>query len=192
MEIQFDGATVQYVTSVGGPVKTLDVKSISMAEQRLREVAFVNPQRAPELLAAFNVAWLEASRILTQLEYEHIQAKIKLSEIKGIILLDKAAARLEARGLISSRNPAGSEGLRQAVVDTDPEYQAQQDVCNQLACIRDLIEGKMQALDNGYTSVKKILGDMGSVGYNRAPNHHLEPQSERPQDAADEFFGKAR
>lgn len=199
---------VQYRTSPSGPLKEMEITEIDWAERRIPEVARVNHQRAPELLATFNVAFLVASRVLTQLEYEHLQAKIKLADIKGILLLDKVAAILAAKGLSSERNPAGSEGLRQAVIDTDPEYRQQQEVCNQLACARDLFENKKKGVEMAYTSVKKILGEtLSPYGVNnpnlgggeRAPNNLVAhgrdpdyPSAAGGDPDIDSFFGKAR
>ena len=196
---------VEYKTSPDGPIKKMEVTDIEEGERRIPEVAFVNHQRAPELLAAFNVAYLVAARVLTQLEYEHVQAKIILGDIRGIILLDRAAGVLAAKGLTSDRNPAGSMELRQAVVDTDKEYRAQQDICNQLACARDLFENKKKGLEMAYTSVKKIIGETLSpygAGNPRlsTPVHGDAPSGDRgivlkdddSDTDFDNFFGKAK
>lgn len=187
--IVYDGQKLRYQTSPSGPVKELNLTSVTLAEARIQDVARTNPSRAPEMLATFNVAWLDAARALTQIEYEHIIAKTVLADIKGHILLDKVADRLKKAGLATDRNPVGSDTLRQAIIDTDPEYRAQLEICYQLDCARDLLEAKKDALEMAYTSVKKILGESGTSYMRGNPN--VSPTSEATTYEND-FYGKPK
>lgn len=188
--IVYDGQKLRYRTAPGGPLKEIDLTAVTLAEGRIRDVALTNPQRAPEMLATFNVAWLEAARALTQLEYEHIIAKTVLSDIKGTILLDRVPEVLRKKGLATERNPVGSDTLRQAVIDTDAEYRAQLEVCYQLDCARDLLEAKKDALEMAYTSVKKILGESGAQ-YQRG-NPNVSNSGDVVKGYDNDFYGKPK
>lgn len=146
-------------TLKGIPGPTLDLRVVNIAEARIPEVAIVTPEKAPELLAAFNVAYLEASRMAIQLEEELLRAKQTVERVKALIILDRAPKILTERGLSTGKNPAGSADLRQAVIDSDPEYQQAVDIVNAIDCYMALMKNKAKGIEMAYTSVKRILGE---------------------------------
>lgn len=143
---------------------TLDLTGICKAECRIMEVAVVTPQKAPELLATFNSACLELSRFVTFLESEHIYATRAAARIKGTILLDKVPTILKEKGLSNPKSPAGSEDMRNAILDVDEEYQAALDRVYEMSCYMSLLKGKLKNIEMAYSSVKKILGE-GAFNY---------------------------
>jgi len=136
----------------------LDTTTIVYAQQRLPEVAYSNQARAPELMALFNMAYLDTTRCLAKLEYELIQTKTKANSVRAILLLDRLPAMLQAKGLATTRSPLGSEDIRQAFLDSDPEYLQALELVNQTQCYIAALEGQKRAFENAYNAVKKMLG----------------------------------
>lgn len=141
-----------------------DGKSISLpladlysAEARIREIATVNAHKAPELLATFNIAYLNLNDYLRQIELFLHQAKKALNGRKSIVLLDIVPQFLADRHL-TGKSKSGSEDLRQAVLDQDQEYLRLADNVAQVEAILKLMEEKRKAFEMAFTSVKKILG----------------------------------
>jgi hypothetical protein len=201
MDIEIDSQWLQYRPRPGGPMHRVSVGSVYQAEGRIEEVAITNAQRAPELLSTFNKAWLDASRVVTQLQYEIGHAKADLAALRGEIILTKAPRKLQELGLATEKHPTGSEGIRQAVVDQDPDYRALNSLIGDLVYVRDLFEAKRDALENAYESVKKILGSTAPSMMARNPNLsenlggsplRSEPPQPAPKDEFDDFFGKAQ
>ncbi len=201
MEIILDGKKIQFQTCPGGPLQSMTVEAIYYAEGRLEEVAFANQQRSPELLATFNKAWLEAARVVTQLQYEIGHAKADLAALRGEIILTRAPAALMKMGLATEKHPTGSESIRQAFVDQQTDYRALDGIVTELIYIRDLFEAKRDALENAYESVKKILGSTAPGLMARNPNLSETvggsplknpPPESAPKDEFDGFFGKAQ
>lgn len=137
----------------------LNMTNIYRAEERIQEIAFVTQHKAPELLAMFNMVFLELTRHITRVKYEKVEAEKAAERVRAVILLDKVPGILEAKGLTSARSPAGSEDLRNAILSVDPEYSAAVDKCDQVNAVLGLLEGKLKGIEWAYSSVKKILGE---------------------------------
>lgn len=137
---------------------SLDMTEIRQADARRQEVAMVNALRAPELLTLFNSAWLVTARYINYLEYELDVATRRLAEIKAIIILDKVPVILAEKGLANARSPLGSEDVRQAILDRDPDYKRVQEYLSNVRCYLGLLEAYQTSFMNAYNSVKKILG----------------------------------
>lgn len=169
----------------------LDMTSLRQAELRQQEVAGTNSVRAPELLAVFNRAFLEARRYLARLQYEYDIAERQLSEARAVFLIDKLPELLAAKGLATARSPLGSEDLRQAFLDRDPDYKKYQNLLANIRCYMSLVEVLGDSFENSYNSVKKLVGSDSSSAYR--PNPNL-PQPSPIADVtpSDDFFGTPR
>lgn len=143
-------STAIVVATKAGPL-TLDLVRIKQAEARAIEVASVTPTKAPELLATFNQAYLDASNAFSRLRYERDCAEAKVNQIKAEILLDKIPGILKAKGVSSSAD------VRQAIIELDAGYQEALDNLSQLEAMVEFVKGKMKFLENAFTSVKKIM-----------------------------------
>lgn len=136
-----------------------DLTQVFIAEARISEVAALTPTKAPELLATFNTAYLECARNIAMLEAELTMAKRAADKVRSVVVLERAPAKLLQLGLVTSRNPAGSEDLRKAVLDGDVEYQDALSLTDQIECNLELFRGKQKGLEMAYTSVKKLVGE---------------------------------
>jgi len=121
-------------------------------------VATANAHKAPELLATFNIAYLDVKDVLLKLECLQIEASKDVNRRKAIVILDEVPKILAAKGLSNSRSPGGSEDQRNAILDTDAEYLAANDRLSLIKAMIKLMEGKLKGVEMAYTSVKKILG----------------------------------
>jgi hypothetical protein len=175
----------------------LDTTQIVYAQERLPEVAFSNTSRAPELMAVFNMAYLNTTRCLAQLEYELIQAKTRANSIKAVLLLDRLPGMLQAKGLSTARSPLGSEDIRQAFLDSDPEYLAALELTHNTQCYIAALEGQKRAFENAYNAVKKMLGQDTSTqrqnlnlptAYNPSPAYEPPPTNTPPTLSPEDAF----
>jgi hypothetical protein len=141
----------------------IQIGEIRSAESRIKEIADVTPHKAPELMACFNQAYSELTRIISGVEYEYELSLKHAREVKAVIILDKVPEILRQKGLNSSKNPGGSEDMRSAILDLDPDYKSAQERILAIKAYLTLLEGKKKSIDMAYTAVKKILGgDQGS------------------------------
>lgn len=136
---------------------TIDLASVYKAEARLFELQSVTRLKAGELLHTFIRAWSDARTAHATVQHHLTKAKRYLKRVRGLCVLDRAAAVLEKKGLASSRSPAGSEDLRDAVVSTDADYLVAADRVEQLQAALDLLETKAETLKMGYFSVQTVL-----------------------------------
>jgi len=147
----------------------LEMFEIIRAEQRIDEIAIVNAIRAPELLKTFNKAYLQLRQYISALEFEYETAVKYQGEVRATIILDDAPRVLRERNLVSEKNPSGSVDQREAVVALDERFKKISEVVNSLKCFISLLEGKKDAIEKAYTSVKRILPDNST----RRPNPNL-------------------
>lgn len=148
----------------------LDTTNIQRAESRIHEVAIVSATKAPELLAFFNMAYLDGTRIVAMLELELNNARRYCNGVRSVVMLDRAPTILKGKGLATDKNPGGSADLRQAVLDGDVEYQQALEREQQIEALLEMVKGKIKSFEMAYTSVKKILGESG---HERRPNPYL-------------------
>lgn len=128
------------------------------AEGRIKEVAYVNAHKAPELLAAFNIAYLDINDHLTKLELALNEAQKVANKRRSIVILDEVPKILALKGLASTRSPGGSEDQRNAILDQDELYLTALERVQIVKAMQSLLEGKQKAIEMAFTSVKKILG----------------------------------
>jgi len=183
------------------PPLVLDMAEIYMALGRKDEVAIVNSHKAPELLSLFNIAYLNSSRVLNALQYELGIVEQLIREIKAVILLDRMKDTLEKAGLSNSRNPLGSEDIRQAVYEKDPEYKRATLLAGNLSCYIQQVSDLRKFFQNSFDSVKKIMGSEALGSYGRQNPNLVVPLSgvnttnnhqALQEPAEDDFFGTAR
>lgn len=136
---------------------TLDLTDLNFAKSRLKEVAYANRDTAPELVSYFAEMAFEARKMYTQIEFELNTAQKSAKQIRSLILLDKVPERLKAKGLASSTKPTGSEDLREAVIETDPEYSEIQEKIITIKYCSELILSYVEAIKMAYFSVQKIM-----------------------------------
>lgn len=169
---------------------TIDITVLVRAEARIVEVAAVTPVKAPELLATFNIAFLEASKFIALVEQELVQAKRFADKRRSVVILDVVPQVLATKGLATAKNPMGSEDLRRAILDGDEEYQKCLDRVNVIECYLELLKGKQKGIEMAYTSVKKLLGEQA---FNFGNNHNLSAGGEDGATAGQKVgFGKPR
>lgn len=159
--------TVPRATPGASPLE-FDLTEVNRGLARELEVAAVTAFKAPELLSTFNRAHAQACEIAIQLQREVAAAKSATDRIRAVIILDRAPEVLRTKGLSSTKNPAGSEDLRQAVVDADPEYRTAVDQLDQLKAFYEFVKSKAKSLENSYMSVRRLLGEDLMAG--RSPN----------------------
>lgn len=148
---------------------SFEVGEIRRAEERIQEIAFMTPSKAPELMAVFNKAYLDVCRISSAVEYEYELASKHLRETRAVLLIDKVPQRLKEKGLSTTKSPNGSEDYRQALLDLDPDYSKAQETLINIKCYLSLLEGKKKSIEMAYTATKKILGE----SFQNRSNPHL-------------------
>ena len=127
------------------------MQGIMRAEMRGDEIAFVTPEKAPELLATFNRAYLDASQFFATLKLEQNRAEDAVNKARAVALIDKVPVLIKEKGLTSSAD------VRQALVEQDADYQAAKERLDMISAMLEYMKGKMKYLENAFTSVKKIM-----------------------------------
>ncbi len=136
---------------------TLDLTELNFAKERLKEISGVNRDTGPELVSYFAEAFFEAKRMYTQIEFELNSAQKESKQLRAFILLEKVPEKLKSKGLSSSSKPTGSEDLRDAVIETDPDYAALQERIVTIKYCSELLSSYVEAIKMAYFSVQKIM-----------------------------------
>ncbi len=137
----------------------IDMGYWAQLEARINEVATVTPQKAPELMATFNRAALDLDRLANMLELEYQIALREADKIRAEVLLDRVPKILAEKGLANSRNPMGSEDLRNAVLAQDKDLDAALERSEQLKAMTKMIRGKYDAFERAFRSVRTLVGE---------------------------------
>lgn len=154
--IDFNSKSI-VVSRPNGSQFSLPMVKLYEAEARIREISLVNAHTAPELLATFNIAYLDVNDYLRQLELLLHEAEQAVNGRKSIVLLDIVPTFLSERGL-TGKSKAGSEDLREAVLNQDTEYLRLIDIVAMMKAVIKLFEEKKKGFEMAFTSVKRILG----------------------------------
>jgi|SRR6202142_2287477 len=156
-----DKCLIVPVAIVGQHPIIINLEQILIAEKRQDEVAYVNSEKAPELLATFNKQWLELSRIVAELTSARNVAERELGKRRSVILLDLMNERLAAKGVSSSADN------REAVILLDPEYIKLSEIIDQISAVLELMQGKRKGMDNSFTATKRIITQDTYMQYNK-------------------------
>jgi hypothetical protein len=157
----------------------LPMRKIYDTESRIQEVATVNAHKAPELLATFNMCYLDIKNYVTRLHLCLADAEKAKNLRRSIVVLDIVPQVLRDKGVANARSPGGSEDQREAVLAQDVEYIKCVDRINMIEAIIELLKGKEEGIEWAYTSVKKILGGENDwAGLNK--NRNLSVPIEHP------------
>jgi hypothetical protein len=143
--------TVPVVPNGESKTLMLNMTRVLQAEHRGAEIAAVTPDKASELLATFNRGYLDASEFFARVRLEYNRAEDEVNKQRAIVLLDKIPEKMKTAKISSSAD------IRQAFIDTDPDYQAAKDRMDQIGAMLEYLKGKMKYLENCFTSVKKIM-----------------------------------
>jgi hypothetical protein len=168
------------------PLK-LDLKGIMEAEARIEEISILTTVKAPELMSLFNKTYLELSNMIAAVEFEYELSKKHLNKIKAIILIDKIPNIIKEKNLSSGKG-LGSEDIRSAIVDMDPDYEKAQEKTIQLKCILSLLEGKKKSVDMAYTATKKVYGDNSQ--YRHSPDLSVSSDATTSTSGKSHYFFK--
>lgn len=181
----------------GGDPIVIDLKAILKTQARIIEVQAVTPQKAPELLSAFNVTWRDLHQHITFLTKELNDAERSINRIRSTITLDEVPGILKERGLTNN------EHHRNAVIELDPRYDEAVERRDQIAAVVEGLKGMLKATEMAYTSVKKLLGESAYNFLNRTDPHYGEEgksglavgersPDERPAQGSRTGFGSPR
>lgn len=143
--------------SASGGMVTIQLGDIIQAESRLHEARIANKGTAQELLSVYNQGVLAASRAIAHLKFEHSRAVRAADRRKAIVMLDIAPQVLSAKGLTTTRSPAGNEDLRNSVLNQDEEYLKLLDRADEIKTMVLIVEGKYDALNNAIIAVRRVL-----------------------------------
>jgi len=147
--------------------RVIDLSDIYAAEVRQQEIAMVTPMKAPELLYAFNRAWLTVDQLVKQLTETETAAKREVERVKADLLLNRVEDILKQKGVGSTKD------TRDAVIVLDQKYSDAQDRADQLHATVEWLKGKRDGFENAFTSVKKIMGEDTYNMSGRMPNPDL-------------------
>lgn len=138
-----------------------NMKNIFDAESRVHEIAFVNPQKAPELMATFSVAIRDLSEHLAYLHYHSAVASKSKRQRRAVVVTEVIPAKLADKKL------SNNDTNREAVIELDPEYSATCDVEIEVEAAFVFIREKLHSMESHLNAIKKSLdASSGMFGQN--------------------------
>jgi hypothetical protein len=170
---------IPIVPKNGVSVLAFDMARIYQAERRNDEIGSANEHKAPELMAFFNRAYIDATDYSNALAAEILRAQKVAERRKSTVILDEVPRVLREKGLV----PAGSAKVsgtilqQEAILTQDAEYQAAIDLVDGLKHYKDLMDRKMKTIENMYLGVRKLIGGDRLQWMPRTP-HSGTPASE--------------
>lgn len=145
------------VPSVSGQPLVIDMRRIHKAEARLVELQSVTKAKAGELFHCFIEAFGDARKSAAQLRGEYGKVKQRTRQVRGEVVLTRAVDKLKERGLVSVRSPAGSEDMRDAVVENDAAYIKIFDQFCQVEAVLEDMEGRVEKLKMAYYAISELI-----------------------------------
>ncbi len=177
-----DRYIVECPRGAGGSPLGFALGQVLRDEARQAEIAQITAAKAPELLATFNRAWLYVQERVAMAEYELSQARGAVDMRKAVVMLDVVPQVLEQKKL------AQNADLREAVVQTDPEYRALLDRVDKIKAVVEFLRVKAKGFENAFTATKRIL-QVEIMGRGPAPGG-ASPQEQARPVGADIGFGE--
>lgn len=135
----------------------LDLTEIKRIEAREHELTYVNKETAYELMHTFNQGSDLINKYITLIRFEHDKTITKANQRKSIVILDIAHEKLKEKGFITTRSPTGSEDLRRAVLEGDPEYIELMERIDGLKALHQYFKDKADKFKRNYYAARKPL-----------------------------------
>ena len=154
----------------GMPSLALNLEPIHVAERRLSDLALATKHQAPGLFVVYMQGYISAAKQHAAILVHMQKAAIAARRRRSVLLLDEIPAKAAAKGLGNSRNPTGSEDVREAFFYADPEYIAIEESRASLEAAEKLFFGKMMAMKMACEAAKMMMapGDRPHI-----PNDHI-------------------
>ena len=167
----------------------IDLSLVYDAERRIPEIQFVKKETAAGILADFMQGYGQANNAHALVSKLLAETENAAKRRRAYVVLDKAPEILKEKGLVTARNPTGSEDLRNSVLELDEEYQQLVDRISFLVAVKSLIAGKMKNLQMAYDAVKKIITPDSNFF---RPDTSINPDEIGNYAIGDTGFGKPR
>lgn len=169
------------VVRPNGSQFSVDLTELRGLEARQSEASGCGRMVALGLMTAMKEGYELAATARANIGLELDRAQTMLATRKAVICLDLVPQMLQSRGLVTSRNPAGSAEQREDALMIDKEYLAIKDYVAQLEAARELMRVKMETFRMAFSTAKRNFDDtlpgMLPKGYNGGAQ-------EPPQDAS--------
>lgn len=151
--------------SAAGGIFELDLSEVHQLEARKVETASITKMKAPELMHAMEQGYsICATKLMPRVAFELSQAEQAAEERKSVVMLDEAREILTAKGLTTSRNPAGSAEQRESVLALDAEYKSLRTKAEMLKAAFQLLKDKMRGFEMSFSTVKKVFDSLDQYG----------------------------
>ena len=175
-----------------GSLKTarLDLTMVYAAERRIPEIQLVKRETAGGLLAELMQGYGQANQAFALVIKLLTDTENAVKRRRAMLLLDVVPDKLREKGLATTKNPTGSEDLRNAIIEQDEEYAELQDRKGLLDATRLLIDGKRKNLDMAYTAIKKIISPDSGMSWRPDTSHGEIPDGTQAGDTLG--FGNPR
>lgn len=158
-----------YLT-IPNPLKNLapiqyDIRLVVAAENRVGDIAIVNPMNGQELLALFSRAAFSLSKICSDLQLQHNLIQKRMGDRAAIMTVDIIPEKAKSRGLPQTMV------TRQAFLDLDEEYSSAHNIEMAIEAAVTYVDKQLKAMEGALSSIKKIFDSNNSVY--RRPNPNL-------------------
>jgi hypothetical protein len=134
----------------------LELKEVHKAHARLVELNGITREKAGELQATMISAFSQARKYASALKADFGVTKQRLRRIRARIILDEASEVLKTKGLLTSRSPAGSEDLRDSVVNTNEEYNNVAEILAQTEAVMEDMQSRAEEFKMAYYAIGQL------------------------------------
>lgn len=133
------------------PVVALSFSNVKEGERRLIEARIVNPSTYSELEFTFNEGYREARANVAVIGYELTQAERIFRKIQSELILDEYPNFLKQKGLKDNAT------VRDAFLESQPQYVDAQERINMLKAMEALMDGKIKVFENVCRYMRKQM-----------------------------------
>lgn len=155
--VSLRGSVVRFEGTCG--VATFDLLDAAAACARQPEVAFVNYDKAPELLSALNRGYSLLGEAVAFLQSAARQAKTAV-ERRRAYMLTVGVPQVLAAALAAGKELPNVKEIREAVVARDQQIEQEQDTLEALTALAELLKVRRDSLRDSFSAVKALVGNV--------------------------------
>lgn len=133
-----------------GRAITIDVSEIYNSLERIPEISRATAMTAPELMATFNMAMVQTSRLIGIIDQQKVVAESAYREEKSVALLTRADS------ILAQYNQKSTADSREAAVTGDPTVKERRERLGQLEVMSEMFHNTYHDLRDALYSAKKI------------------------------------
>lgn len=151
-------------------VEKLQLDSLSDSREKATQAAFLTPEKLIEAASVHLDALFTIGKAVRVIKRHLNETNQHIARKKAELLLDTVPSVLQEKGFLTARSKAGSEDLRNAVIEANVDYQKLVGIQEEQEVLLDFMERSYRTVESALRVTNKAIDQARSSRFSINPN----------------------